>query len=361
MELTLKISDIEVPKRLRELKQDKLSNVIESIEEVGLINPITVLHDAGKYTLIAGEHRLRAFETLGNKEILCNVRERKYEDIEMELALCTLIEVDENIVRTKLDRYEESYMLHMRKEAYEKLYPETTQWAKKSQAGKEKSNNLNYVTAPFTEKEAVQPKTFAQDTAEKLGVSEISVSRKVRRGTILDEETGKTTDKLKLTDRVVDLIISGDDEKAKEASKIHVETIKQLAEIIPDEKERNKVFDNAFKDLKDKKESIKSGYQKIYPNKFAIDLQQEMNVYIKEHQADRDDEAVKYTDNVLICTTSYLNKYPDTESRFVRVYLDNACRFAKTKNIIEMLKREEKVLVECANDRIFNEYITKYN
>ena len=39
-----------------------VTELAESIKEIGLLNPITVTKD---YTLIAGHHRLKAFEALG--------------------------------------------------------------------------------------------------------------------------------------------------------------------------------------------------------------------------------------------------------------------------------------------------------
>lgn len=353
----IEISSIKIETRLREIQDEKLEKLIESIKEIGLISPISVLNNNGEFILIAGEHRLRAFEAMGNTSIPCAVHERMYDDIELDKARCIMMEVDENYVRTKLDRYEESYMLYMRKQAYEKLYPETVQWAKKSKAGKERHREES---APRTAREA-EPKTFSQDTAEKLNLTESTVNRRVRRGTILDEETGRQIEPLKLTDKVIDLIVSGEDEKAKNASKIHMKTIKKLSEEILDEKERNKIFTEAFKDLKDKKDKVIEGYQKVRPDKFAMDLQEIMPVYIKDYIEDKKDESVRFSDNVLICTSSYLKKYPDTCTRFIKIFLDNACRFSKAHEIIKTFGAEEKIVIECINDEIFTRYMEKYN
>ena len=58
------ITDIAVPERLRAVEEEHAIAIAQSIVEHGLINPITVratpAAKGGKYTLVAGAHRLRA-------------------------------------------------------------------------------------------------------------------------------------------------------------------------------------------------------------------------------------------------------------------------------------------------------------
>jgi len=43
--MKIKISDIVVGKRLRKINKDKVSSLADSIKDVGLINPITVIQE----------------------------------------------------------------------------------------------------------------------------------------------------------------------------------------------------------------------------------------------------------------------------------------------------------------------------
>lgn len=85
----------------RTFDEEKLKELMISIAQVGLIQPLTVRQAAGGYELISGERRLRACRLLGMKEIPCvieNVGEEKS-------ALMALIE---NIQRADLNYVEEA-------------------------------------------------------------------------------------------------------------------------------------------------------------------------------------------------------------------------------------------------------------
>ena len=56
-------------------KKEKLNELISSIRNIGLIQPVTVkIISKGKYQLISGERRLRAFKKLKIKKIPCFIR-----------------------------------------------------------------------------------------------------------------------------------------------------------------------------------------------------------------------------------------------------------------------------------------------
>ena len=119
------------------------------------MNPITVTQDN---TLIAGLHRLEAAKRLGWTEIECNI-------VGMSSLQAELAEIDENIVRTNLSRQELGEQFLRRKEIYETLHPETRQGMRNGQTVK----NANLAS--------LETKSFAQDTAEKTGMSKRTVSR----------------------------------------------------------------------------------------------------------------------------------------------------------------------------------------
>ena len=95
----------------RDFEEGELNDLMESIRENGILQPITVtrLMD-GKYQLIAGERRLRSAEKLKMNKIPVIVREANNQD-KLILALI------ENIQRTNLNLIEEA-------KAYKKLATE---------------------------------------------------------------------------------------------------------------------------------------------------------------------------------------------------------------------------------------------
>lgn len=101
--LDLSIQDI-VPSPLQprtEFRPDQLSELVESIRERGIIQPLIVRQVDGKYELIAGERRWRAAQQVGLTQAPAIVREAT--DVEvLELALV------ENLQREDLNPIEEA-------------------------------------------------------------------------------------------------------------------------------------------------------------------------------------------------------------------------------------------------------------
>jgi ParB family chromosome partitioning protein len=92
---------------------DELSELISSIKERGVIQPLIVRRVGGKYELIAGERRWRAAAEAGVETLPVIVREASNRDV-LELALV------ENLQRADLSPIEEA-------EAYARLMKEFTQ------------------------------------------------------------------------------------------------------------------------------------------------------------------------------------------------------------------------------------------
>lgn len=86
------VDQITVNERLRQLDQSKVLELAESIQNIGLINPITLDTD---FNLIAGNHRLAAIKQLGHQTIKAMVCDSS--DLIKEL-----IEIDENLIRKEL-------------------------------------------------------------------------------------------------------------------------------------------------------------------------------------------------------------------------------------------------------------------
>ena len=167
--MKIKISDIKINPGRRDTQQRNVEELARSIAAVGLMNPITVTQDN---TLIAGLHRLEAAKLLGWTEIECTVSDA--DGLQAELA-----EIDENFVRAGLSHRELGDLLLRRKELYEAIHPETRQGMRNGQTAKNENFSL------------LQTKSFAQDTADKLGVSKRTVEQLVQTARDLTPEAKK--------------------------------------------------------------------------------------------------------------------------------------------------------------------------
>jgi len=85
----------------KEFQPEMLTELMESIREHGIIQPLIVRRVNGKLELIAGERRFRASRELGLKEVPVIVREASDKDV-LEMALI------ENLQRADLDLIEEA-------------------------------------------------------------------------------------------------------------------------------------------------------------------------------------------------------------------------------------------------------------
>ena len=85
----------------RDFSHEALEDLIESIKEHGILQPLIASRDGDRFQLIAGERRLRAAEMGGLKTVPLIVREAK-EQQQLELALV------ENIQRKNLNPIEEA-------------------------------------------------------------------------------------------------------------------------------------------------------------------------------------------------------------------------------------------------------------
>lgn len=70
----------------RQNDQEKVKALMESIQEIGLQEPIDVLEVDGKYYGFSGCHRYEACTRLGHETIRCNVRRAPKSVLKMHLA-----------------------------------------------------------------------------------------------------------------------------------------------------------------------------------------------------------------------------------------------------------------------------------
>jgi len=111
--------------------EEKLAELVESVKEKGVIQPLVVRLVGGKYELIAGERRWRASKAAGLKDAPVIVRQASDREV-LELALI------ENLQRADLDPVEEA-------EAYALLVNQfrLTQEQVAQRVGKSRANVAN--------------------------------------------------------------------------------------------------------------------------------------------------------------------------------------------------------------------------
>lgn len=165
----IQINDITIGNNRRSLDSDKVSQLAQSIQEVGLLSPVVITRDN---RLVAGHHRIAAFKQLGRTEIPFQYLEHQ------DKNRIRLAEIDENLMRNQGTQLEQAEWLAERKTIYETLYPET----KAKIAGANASN-----AAQGNQSNASDKLSFASDTARAIGKSERTVQRKIKRATTIPQ------------------------------------------------------------------------------------------------------------------------------------------------------------------------------
>ncbi|SHI26589.1 ParB/RepB/Spo0J family partition protein [Leeuwenhoekiella palythoae] len=102
-------TDPEQPRKT--FKKDALQQLSESIEEHGVLQPITVRQLNGHYVIVMGERRYRASKLVGKKTIPCIVRTYENNDV-LE------VQIIENLQRQDLEPTEEAEAIAYLSEKY---------------------------------------------------------------------------------------------------------------------------------------------------------------------------------------------------------------------------------------------------
>lgn len=191
MNQSLPINDIFTRKDARKIDEATVGRLMESIREIGLINPIRVRETSRPdhpqaWEVIAGGHRLRAMRKLGFESISAVIVND--DDLHAELAM-----IDENLMRAELSAADRAHQTARRKAVYLELHPETAHGANQHTRGVDK---LSTPTERFT-----------AATAEAIGKDERTVRRDAERGE-------------KITDDALELIRGTHLDKGSELDKL---------------------------------------------------------------------------------------------------------------------------------------------
>jgi ParB-like chromosome segregation protein Spo0J len=177
---TVAIDLIEFGHRIRALDHDQVMALKESIALSGLINPLLVYRRSitrdgqavDGFGLIAGAHRLAAFQALGLTEVEVTV-------VDMDALHRTIAECDENLCGTQLSQAERARFTKHRKLAYERLHPETKHGGdrRSDQVAKIATRSFAVETAASTGK---APRTVRLDCERGDSISDTALAKVAR-------------------------------------------------------------------------------------------------------------------------------------------------------------------------------------
>ena len=167
--------------RMRHVNEDKARELAESILELGLMTPpaVRILNNVviegedcdSVPVLIAGRHRVRAFEILGRTAIECDVY-----DVDDNHA--KLMEIDENLRRAELGEAAECGHIKVRRDTVEDIKLERAK-REAEESGK------TFSTLPKTGR---GNKQFSTETADLTGKSRQSINQKLARADALGDD-----------------------------------------------------------------------------------------------------------------------------------------------------------------------------
>lgn len=306
------ISEIKIGDNRRAVNPEKVKELSESIKEIGLLNPIIV--DQNK-VLIAGAHRIEAFQLLGRENIPANIV--NLVGLKVELA-----EIDENIMRNEVHFIDRCDYVKRRKEIYEKMYPET------KNGGDRRSENFRTSVCRS------ENKAFTEDTANKTGISIRTVQRDLERAEKLTPETKETIKTYNIGKmESLDLANMKPEQQKQVTEKIasgEAKNVKQAKELIPEMKMAMNLIPEAKKLIKarnmDQKDALKMANMDAERQKLITDslesgavkgIIQAIQKVNREQIKTQEIPLPKDKYNVLLIDPPWRYEFAETESRAI--------------------------------------------
>jgi len=167
------------------LNEGNVLALMQSIKEVGLLQPIVVARKRHGVFLVAGYHRLEAAKRLKHKVVTALVENEDSPAVERWQLLA---EIDENLIRRELTAAQRASLIGRRKAAYEAVHPETKHGGAKGNVGEGRGK------APAIKGAKSAPLiggSFVEDTATKTGRSTRAVEADATRAKRLGDDLGK--------------------------------------------------------------------------------------------------------------------------------------------------------------------------
>lgn len=210
-EKTILIDEIIIGKRKRsQHSENKVNELAESIDGIGLMNPITI--DQNK-KLITGYHRILAFTKLGKKEIPYRMTTLT-DPLKLELQ-----EIDENLIREEVIYLEWCELLVRRQEIFEEMHPETKHGGDRKSIDFKSKRQIGVLK---------NEKTFTEDIGDKTGKSQRTIERATKVAKDILPELKKAIKTTKFANRKTDLRTVSEMEKDKQEELL--DTILQMKE-----------------------------------------------------------------------------------------------------------------------------------
>lgn len=150
-----------------------IASLAQSIDALGLLNPITITADG---VLVAGYHRLEACKSLGWRFIPVHV-------VSLDRLSAELAEIDENLMRNELHWFDRDKQLARRKELYEELHPETKRGGDRrgiiAQLKQSNGGRRHLITS------------FVQNTSNSTNISGRTIREGIQRANAFTDEQGE--------------------------------------------------------------------------------------------------------------------------------------------------------------------------
>lgn len=167
MEIRAAIIDhIDIPPRLRGVDEAKVRALKESIDAIGLQQPVTLWAEPdGPFHLVAGAHRLEAAKAIGWDEI--DAVFTTADEIDRQLW-----EIDENLMRSELTPTQQAEHLAKRKELWEAR----------------QSGQVAPIESKRTDGRGHRSTEFASQTANATGADKRTINRAVSRAESIPQD-----------------------------------------------------------------------------------------------------------------------------------------------------------------------------
>ena len=124
------VDSIVVPPRVRRVREGAVDDLVASINELGLLNPLVVHKSNAGLELVCGAHRLEAVRRLGWPSVPVLT-------ITGDKNCLLLAEVAENLARSELSEAERLQHEMVWKETYEAAHPQTRHGGRRKQVAKD--------------------------------------------------------------------------------------------------------------------------------------------------------------------------------------------------------------------------------
>lgn len=325
------------------INESKIEQIADSIENVGVIEPIIVVKDGEKYKILSGRHRFRACKKLGKDDIPCYIKNVQADD---DIARYI-------IIATNTDRNNE-----YKPSVYAKAYAEQLSLMKK--LGK---------------------KSTVSAIAEQNGLSRKQIYRYIRLTNLIPEMQGLIDDGIISIETAVEFSFLsiekqsslynyiGSFEKSYISSLLNLSAAKYIRELDLSDDEFNENIQDIINGKFDKSnEKITSETEQIYPDESEVDNSDEdtiQNIEVEKTEVPTTNEISVSEKNF---ETEITDNYEDNVSNETDIETQLECKDeVAVQNehraidiTADMFKRSPEEINDMCDSGMFNEIIEGY-